>query len=60
MYAREKAVKELIAMTHTLASIVPKKARIWVLSVSKDAVRGRMVTRLRREVAELHSVLIVG
>ena len=42
MFVREKAVKELIAMTHIVASIVPKKARIWVLNVSKDAMHGRM------------------
>jgi len=42
---RERAAKELIAMTLTLASIVPKKARSWVLNVSEDVMHGRMAAQ---------------
>lgn len=58
MYVTVRAVKELIAMTHTLASIVPK-ARSWVLNVSKDAMHGRMAIQQQRKVVALHIVLIV-
>jgi len=44
MFVREKVAKGLIAMTHTLASIVPM-ARSWVLNVSEDAMHGKMAVQ---------------